>query len=197
MPLKNNFQYNTKLRFRLKKLKICTRSAIRSGILYLDAKTIYDMFLAIKMKQPITSTYLTVNGDAIENTGIYKMPTGVTMREMIELAKTKNTYEYVDSYVYNAMEAHNDKISFEKEISEESDEKKKQELIDQMNKKDAEAEETIFSKMGETLEYYNNCLGVIYEVKGHTRSGIYSQHNVITPATSALIMVTRNTLKKL
>lgn len=197
ISIKNNLEYDTKLKLKLNSIKLTTKSLIKKRVLYFDCKTLNDIFIACKQDNEITSTLFTLGGDAIENIGIYKMPIGVSIREIIEIAKTKNSYDYVDSFVYNAMEAHNDKIEFEKEIESETDESKKQELIALMEKKNKEAEESIFSKMEETREYYNQCLGLIYEVQGHNQSGIYSQENVITPATSALIMITRNTLKKL
>ena len=197
IPVKNKFDYKIKLKIHFKSFEFSTKNMSKKHTLYFDLKTYFDIFVAIVENRPITYTFITLNGDAIHNTGVLKMPIGVSIREIIEYAKTKNSYEYIDSYVYNALEAQNDKMAFEKEISEETDELKKAELTMLMNKKNDEAQQHIFSKREEILEYYNNCLGLVYEVIGNSAIGVFSQYNVINQATSGVIMLTRNTVKKL
>lgn len=197
LPIKNRANYVIGLKLKLKTLFLNTKFLAKQKNLYFDGKTFFDIYLSCKQNQNITSTYITINGDAIKNCGIYKVPLGVSIKELIEIAETKNTYDYIDNYFYNAMEAYNDKLSFEKEIEEEKDEVKKQKLINLMQDKEKEAQLLIYDKMEETRSYYNKCLGLVYEVIGHTQKGVYSHINVISQSTSALIMVTRDTRKKL
>ncbi|MBQ7307003.1 MAG: hypothetical protein IJW82_00570 [Clostridia bacterium] len=196
MIVKNNFDYNTRLKFRLLSPVLSTKFLSSLKTLYFDGKTFFDVYTACINNQKITSTYFTISGDAINNQGIYKMPIGISIKEIIELAETKNTYDYVDNYVYNAMEAFNDEMIFEKEIEQETDEIKKQKLQKLLEEKTIEANEKIYSKRMETLDYYNKCLGIVFEIKGDKNLEVFSQFNVVTPSTSAIVMLTRETIKK-
>ena len=95
------------------------------------------------------------------------------------------------------MEACYDDLEFDKDIENAISQHEKEKIIENKNQKKAEAEQKIFANLNETYEYYLNCLGLAYEVNGKKASGVFSHENVVMPCTTALIMVTRKTLKKL
>ena len=56
------------------------------GIIITDIETVYNVWKAFKQGMPVTETLVSVSGDAVNNPGNYKVPLGMTVSELINMA---------------------------------------------------------------------------------------------------------------
>lgn len=195
IKVKSIFDFKVKLFLNKIPFSISLKKLLKKKILLLDAKTLVNSMEALNNLKPVTSTYVTIIGDAIENQFIAKFPNGVLIEDILPKAILKNTYDKFDAFVYNAMEAINDQKMLEEDVNNAKSEKEKLKNEKLLQEKKSQAQKIIYNNISSQIEYYNNCLGLIYEVKGFRKYAVYSVENSITPCTSSLVFVTRNTFK--
>ncbi len=70
---------------------------ISEGVIVFNVETILNTYFAIKDKTPVTYKYVTVAGE-VKNPATYKVPLGVTLKSLVELAggETAKECEYIN-----------------------------------------------------------------------------------------------------
>ena len=183
----------------LKGIKVITKSIKKAKVI--DIQTPLDFYEAVNFGVIKTKRTIFVGGESIKEVGFYTATIGTPIDEIIDFCGgLKHTYEEIEAYKEDAKMAVFDQIQIKKELKNENDKVKKQELKNLLQEKKQEAQKIIFSKFELQKENYKKCLAEIVFYEDDERFTAKGIGNVVEPKTQAILFLSnkqkKNRVKK-
>ena len=183
----------------LKGIKIITKTIKKAQLL--DIQVPIDFYEAVNFGIVKTTRIIFIGGESIKEPGFYTATIGTPVDEIIDFCGgLKHTYEEIEAYKEDAKMAVFDQIQIKKEIKNEKDSAKKEELKILLQEKKQEAQKTIFSKFELQKEKYNKCLAQIVFCEYYERFSAKSIENVVEAKTQGILFLSnkqkKNKVKK-